>query len=78
MSPALPGTRGLFSVLQASLQHTERHRVRITSRIHELARDFLSLVLSLHERPTRLPELVPTTPSDIGSCDACQQGMGGV
>ena len=78
MSPALPGTRSLFSVLQAALQHTERQRVRITARIHELARDFLALVSSLHERPTRLPELVPTAPSDVGACDACQNGMGGV
>jgi hypothetical protein len=78
MSPALPGTRGLFSVLQAALQHTERHRVRITSRIHALARDFLTLVDSVYSRPTRLAELVPTSPSDVGACDACQNGMGGV
>ena len=78
MSPALPVTWGLFSVLQAALQHTERHRVRLTPRIHDLARDFLALVHSVHDRPTRLQELVPTTPSDIGACDACQVGMGGV
>ena len=78
MSPALPGTRGLFSVLQAALQHTERHRLRITQRIHDLANDFLLLVQSVYERPTRLAELVPTAPSDIGACDACQVGMGGV
>ena len=78
MSPALPGTRGLFSVLQAALQHSERHRVRITPRIHDLARDFLTLTDLVHTRPTRLPELVPTHPSDIGACDACQTGMGGV
>ena len=78
MLPALPGTRGLFSVLQAALQHTERHRVCITSRIHALAQDFLALVESVYSRPTRLAELVPTAPSDVGACDACQQGMGGV
>ena len=78
MSPALPGTRGLFSVLQAALQHSERHRVRITPQIHDLARDFMALVESAHGRPTRLPELVPTSPSDVGACDACQVGMGGV
>ena len=78
MSPALPGTRGLFSVLQAALQHTERHRVRITARIHALALDFLALVNSVHQRPTRLAELVPTSPSDVGACDVCQIGMGGV
>ena len=43
MSPALPGTRGLFSVLQAALQHTDRHRIRLTRRLQDLARDFLTL-----------------------------------
>jgi hypothetical protein len=78
MSPALPGTRGLFFVLQTALQHTKRHRVRLTPRIHDLARDFLALVHSVHDRPTRLQEFVPTTISDVGACDACQAGMGGV
>ena len=78
MSPALPGTRRLFSVLQAALQHSERHHVRLTPRIHDLARDFCLLVDMVHARPIRRPELVPTHPSDVGACDACQTGMGGV
>ena len=78
MSPALPGTRGLFSVLQEALRHTDAHRIRITTRIQDMALDFLHLVDSVYERPTRLQELVPTAPSDIGACDACQHGMGGV
>ena len=53
MSPALPGSRGLFSFLQAALQHTERNRVRVTRQINDLARDFLSLLESIHTRPTR-------------------------
>ena len=32
----------------------------------------------LQQRPTRLQELVPLTPSFHGACDACQRGMGGV
>ena len=78
MSPALPGSRGLFSMLHEALRHTDRHRIRVTRSIHHLAHDFLTLLQSLHERPTRLPELVPTYPSDVGACDACQVGMGGV
>ena len=77
-SLALPGTRGLFSVLQEALCHTDAHCVRITKRIQDLALDFVKLVDSVYERPTRLQELVLTAPSDIGACDACQQGMGGV
>jgi hypothetical protein len=78
MSPAVPGSRGLFSVLQEALRHTDKRRVRIDARTHDLARDFLALVHSVHARPTRLAELVPTAPSDIGASDACRVGMGGV
>ncbi len=78
MSPALPGTRGLFSVLQEALRHTDAHCIHCTKRIQDLALDFVKLVDSLYKRPTRLQELVPTAPTDINACDACQQGMGGV
>jgi hypothetical protein len=43
-----------------------------------VAADFTELVDSLADRPTRLYELVPTMPSHVGACDACQAGMGGV
>ena len=78
MSPALPGTRGLFSVLQEALRKSDRQRVRITQHVSDTAADFTALVDSLASRPTRLPELVPTPPSHVGACDACQVGMGGV
>jgi hypothetical protein len=78
MSPALPGSRGLFSILQHSLRHATQHRVRVTPHVWDMAADFRAIADSLHRRPTRLRELVPTTPTYIGACDACQQGMGGV
>ena len=78
MSPAIPGSRGLFSALQEALKHSDGHRVRITQRIHAIAGDFHSLFECMAERPARLPELTPTYPSDIGASDACQHGMGGV
>ena len=78
MSPALPGNRGLFSVLQEAVRHTDKRRVRSAKRIHAVALDFLASVTSVHDRPTRLHKLVPTHPSDIGACDACQVGMGGI
>ena len=78
MSPALPGSRGLFSVLQHSLSHADRHRVRVTPRVWDMAADFRAIADSLSMRPTRLRQLVPTTPAYIGVCDACQHGMDGV
>ncbi|KAI2502317.1 hypothetical protein MHU86_12121 [Fragilaria crotonensis] len=78
MAPALPGARGLFSLLQDALRHADQRRIRITPHLHALADDFRRLVDDLALRPTRLQELVPTYPSDIGASDACQQGMGGV
>ena len=42
------------------------------------ASDFRALVHAVSDRPTRLRELVPTSPPDVGACDACRLGMGGV
>ena len=39
MSPALPGSRGLFSILQQSLQSATGNRVRITTRVRDMAAD---------------------------------------
>ena len=78
MSPALPGTRGLFSVLQDALSRGDRRRVRLNEHVYAAAADFSALLDSLAERPTRLPELVPTAPSHIGASDACRLGIGGV
>jgi hypothetical protein len=78
MAPALPGARGLFSLLQDSLQHATRNRVRVTRQVLDMAQDFRMLTDSLHLRPTRLPELVPGHPSFVGASDASGVGMGGV
>lgn len=78
MSPALPGTRGLFLALQDALRQRDRHSIRLNSHIYAIADDFTALVNAVATRPTRLRELVPTAPSDVGACDACQLGMGGV
>ena len=79
MAPAIPGARGLFSALQDALQHTDGHRVRINQeRIYHVAADFEALVQTLHDQPTRLSELIPTAPLDVGACNACQYGIGGM
>ena len=78
MSAALPGSRGLFSMQQATLTKGDKHRIRLTCQVFDVISDFRFLVDSLAQRPTRLRELVPVAPSDTGACDACRLGMGGV
>ena len=78
MSAGLPGSQGLFSVLQATLSKGNKHRVRLTRHVFDVIADFRFLLDSLAQRPARLRELVPVSPSDTGACDACRMGMGGV
>ena len=78
MAPALPGARGLFSLLQHALQVSRGHRIRVTRAIQDMAADFRMLADSLHERPTRLQELVHLEPTFVGASDASGHGMGGV
>ena len=78
MAIALPGACGLFSVLQDALSHADRHRVRLNRHVFASIADFRAIANSLHSRPTRLMELIPLTPSDVGACDACRDGMGGI
>jgi hypothetical protein len=55
MAPALPGARGLFSVLQDALSKADRHRVRrITCRVWDVVADFTDIADSMRQRPTRL------------------------
>ena len=78
MLAALPGARGLFSVLQHSLGTADRHRVRLTTQVYDIIRDFRAIADSLSSRPMRLQELVPAVhPHYLGASDACQRGMGG-
>lgn len=79
MQIALPGSRGLFSLLQEALRHQQNGRVRITQRVHDCIADFRWLCRELTARPTRLYEIVPQTePELLGAQDASGLGMGGV
>ena len=78
---ALPGAKGLFSILQEAFRHedTHRHRLRLSSALHGFLADFRALALDIANRPTRIAELVPdSVPATIGACDAAGTGMGGV
>jgi len=75
---AIPGGRGLFSILQTGFRYADHNRVRLDKHMHAQLNDFESLVLDLASRPTHLSELVLDALSAIGSVDASGQGMGGV
>jgi len=80
MALAIPGARGLFSLLQEVFRHEEstRPRLRLTRAAHGFLDDFRWLARDLSARPTRIAELIPTEPSIVGACDAAGTGMGGV
>ena len=79
MTAALPGSAGLFSILQDALGRGDRHRVRLSRRVFDTLADFRELADSLRARPTRFAELMPVgAPVAVGACDASRRGMGGV
>ena len=75
---AIPGGRGLFSVLQTGFRHSDRYRIRIDADIRAQLDDFEYLASKLAERPTRLSEIIPDRLAAIGTVDASGRGMGGV
>ena len=77
MSIGIPGSRGLFSLLQEGLRHTDKHRIRITPEMRDQLSDFEHLASTLSDRPTELAELVPDHPIALGPHDASGVGMGG-
>ena len=63
LSPALPGTQGLFSVLQHALSGGDKLRVLSNQLVNNTEANFAELANYLAVRPTHLRELVPTAPS---------------
>jgi hypothetical protein len=47
MSIGVPGSKGLFSTLQAAFRHTEQNRVRITPAMHDQLADFEHLLVDV-------------------------------
>ena len=80
MAIAIPGARGLFSLLQEAFRHREkdRPRIRLSKGVHQVLDDFRWLAADVAARPTRLAELLPGIPRVYGACDAAGSGMGGV
>jgi hypothetical protein len=79
MAMAIPGTRGLFSHMQEALRHKDpSHHLDLRKGVHDALDDFRLLHQDLARRPTRLYELVPLSPTLIGSHDASGSGAGGI
>ena len=74
---AIPGGRGFFSTLQTGFKQSDKHRIRISTPMHDAITDLHHLALDLGTRPTRLGEIVPDLPVAIGTADASGAGMGG-
>ena len=77
MSIGIPGSRGLFSLLQEGFRHTNKDRIRLTQPMLDQLADFEYLAMDLNKRPTSLSELVPDHPVAVGPHDASGKGMGG-
>jgi hypothetical protein len=79
MAIAIPGSRGLFSLLQEALCHQSEGRIRLSRAVHDTLDDFRWLATDLASRPTRMHEIVPQPhPELVGAQDAARSGMGGV
>jgi hypothetical protein len=64
MALAVPVAHGLFSELQTALQQRKaKHHIRITCLIRQQLTDFAALADNLHNRPTRVEEIIADEPS---------------
>jgi hypothetical protein len=76
---AIPGGRGLFSVLQEVLKRRcdKGARVRLTHIVHSVLQDFRWLATDMAPRPTRIAELIPAcNPATLGAQDSLGLRMG--
>jgi hypothetical protein len=68
----------MFSHLQLALCHSDRTRIRLTQPIRDQIKDFWELAQDITFRPTSISKIIPTTPTQVGACDAAKAGAGGV
>ena len=78
MSLALPGSRGLFSSMQLALSKKSKNRIKLRNGVHQAINDFRWLHKDICNRPTRIAEIIPLSPSALGYHDAAGIGAGGV
>jgi hypothetical protein len=66
----------MFSHLQLALRHSDRTRIRLTQPVRDQSEDFWELAQDITSRPTSISEIIPTTPTQVGACDAAKSGAG--
>ena len=79
MSIALPGSVGLFSLLQEAFSHEGpmRPQLILSKSLHSFLDNFLWLANNVAARPTRIVDLISNTyPATVGTCDAVGTSMG--
>ena len=80
MAIGIPGSAGLFSLLQQALTTAlhKKNRVKLDQPTRDHIKDLNILANSLATRPTRIAELFPSNiPHGGGTTDACGHGLGG-
>jgi hypothetical protein len=77
IAPMLPGGMGLFSCLHVPLKGS-RNSIRLTPAVHDELDDWRLLLVSLHDRPTHICEIIPDFPTWTSAHGASGRGMGGV
>jgi hypothetical protein len=78
MSPALQGTRYLFSVLQHVLTDQPRSsRLRLSHLVKHALLDWAHIAADLSSHPMPIASLVPRAPHYVGAVDASGIGCGG-
>ena len=77
ITPAVTGSRSMFTKVQHSLKRATGKHIQITVDMHNELEAWRKLVRSLVSRPTHLRELEHFFPTWIGTTDASVLGMGG-
>jgi len=77
-SIGIPGSKGLFCILQLALSRSDKGRVRVTPAVRQHLASFERLVKDLAARPTKLAEIIPDQPRLVGAHDSSGYATGGV
>jgi hypothetical protein len=80
MSITLPGSRGLFSLLQEAFRHQQKGRLRLSKGVHDCLADFHWIEDDLAAWPTSLYKITPSHQPSLllGAQDVSGYQMGGV